>query len=244
MTTIRERTSAIALAWGLLLTSTAAEATAFGVGQYALVISQESSETGHSTPIGTGFFRYDAAAVQQQLDDWTAQWDTCRATGADSDCEGLDDRLYVSFPVMSAEFDMLGHTFVDDDIVWTERFGYGETYDYQLQSISMTVEFGHAYDDPYIYFAAVDDVVNLSYEINGNFADCNEGFCNGGDGHGNYDEDFRNFDWTGVPVPAPEPGTLALLALGVAGFLAASGIRPRSSMTAVSSAPMNTMSPA
>ena len=84
--------------------------------------------------------------------------------------EGLDAKLDVQFPVIDASFEMFGHTFVDDEIVWVERFGYGDQYDGHLESLSLTVEFGAQSVDPYIYFAAGEDTVNLSYNIAGNHA--------------------------------------------------------------------------
>src|SRR5262245_23696903 len=107
---------------GSLLLANSASATTIKAAQYQLAITRYSNDTG-LTFIGTGFFRYDRGSVDQQVSDWTAQWDACFG-GDDSACEGLDTKLDVQFPLIAAGFDMHGHAFVDDDIQWTERFGY------------------------------------------------------------------------------------------------------------------------
>jgi len=203
----------IAAVAAALLIANGAGAAAIKAAQYDLAITRYSDEAG-LTIQGAGFLRYDRGAIDQQLGDWMAQWDVCFASGGDA-CEGLDAKLDVQFPVIDASFEMFGHTFVDDEIVWVERFGYGDQYQGHLESLSLTVEFGAQSVDPYIYFAAGDDTVNLSYNIAGNHASCSEGFCSAYDAEGNFDEDFRSFEWTDVPVPTPEPATSALMLLGL-----------------------------
>jgi hypothetical protein len=111
--------------------------------------------------------------------------------------------------------------------VWVERFGYGDQYEGNLESLSLTVEFGAPFDDPYIYFAAGDETSNLNYDIAGNHADCSEGFCSATDAEGNFDEDTRTFEWMDVPVSAPEPGTRSLLLLGLVALVALRGAQGR-----------------
>src|SRR5262245_25992693 len=139
MNTFKTLASVVAAISALTIGNGASAAT-IKPAQYDLAVTRYSSDTG-LTFEGTGFLRYDRAAVDQQLADWMAQWDICFASGGDA-CEGLDDRLDVQFPVIDASFEMFGHTFVDDEIVWVERFGYGGIYDGHLESVSLNVEFG------------------------------------------------------------------------------------------------------
>jgi hypothetical protein len=185
-----------------------------GAAQYRLYLTQHP-DSGDWRLIGDGFFRFDAAAAQAEIDSWTARWDACYIDDDEAACEDLDYELDVEFPVIRAEFALFGHTFRDSDIRWLQRYEYDGD---DLEWVSIAVEMGLPYEAPYFLYAAGGEDSVLSYEVAGNFADCHEAWCNGFEVGVGYDEDYRGFDWVEEPVPAPEPGTLALLSLGLAGI--------------------------
>jgi hypothetical protein len=187
------------------------------VAQFGLEIVQFPDAGGHRL-LGQGYFRYDARAVRQQLDAWVAKWDLCGNGSEDPRCDDFGyEPLELQFPMIAAEFEIFGHTFRDADILWIETYDQGDRL-----SASMMVEMGqhlvNPFIAPYVYFAAGDDVVFLTYEVNGNYADCHEGYCDGFEIGVGYDEDYRDFGWEEEEVPMSEPGTFALFGLGLAGL--------------------------
>jgi hypothetical protein len=196
----------------------ASDAAIPGAIQYGLSITQ-FPESGGARLLGQGYFRFDGRAVNEQLDDWAEFWRLCEYNSEDDPrCEDFDyPSLEIEFPVLAAEFEFFGHTFRDAEISWVETYDQGVPV-----SVSMFVEMGqHIVEQrvpPYVFFAAGEDVVLLDYDVNGNFAECHEESCSGYETDLGWDEDYRNFDWGAEPIPAPEPGTLALLVLGVVGL--------------------------
>jgi hypothetical protein len=180
------------------------------------------------TLIGDGFIRYDQAALDQQIDDWIAQGYACEES--EDACDGFSYSMDFVYPLIEAEFEIYGHRFQTEDIVWSDG------YDWLWPGASlmrMQVDMGHPYDDPYVHFGGGEDVVVLAFGVNGNTAECHELDCGAyvvGEG---YDDDFRGFDWVEEPIPAPEPPTLALLVLGLAGIL----LSPRESIRKKQAAP-------
>jgi len=188
------------------------------IAQYGIGIFLHTDEGG-TQPLGRGYFRYDARAVRARLDAWLENYEVCLNDDEDPRCDpSIVGRLDLEYPVVAAEFEIFGHTFRNADFLWVEGYNYG--YGVPLD---MTVEIGghvpDQYVDPYVHFAGGEDVVILEYEVNGYAADCHEGSCYGYDPELDlWDEEGRSFEWWDEAVPTQEPGTLALLGLGLAGL--------------------------
>jgi hypothetical protein len=171
--------------------------------QFDISVIRESD----SSVIGDGFIRYDQAVVDQLYDDWVAQCES------EEGCVGLD----LAFPVIDASFEIYGHRFGAEEIVWIEEY----TWFGHAELLGLRGIMGHSFDDPYLYFVGSEDSF-LDYEVNGNTTHCSgiSYRCYSyvvGDG---YDDDARFFEWgLPVPVPAPEPGALAMMILGLSALL-------------------------
>jgi len=166
-----------------------------GVTQYHMTIFRQ--QEGESIPIGDGFFRFDQQAVDQILNEWLA--------------DPNDISISIEFPVLAAEFKIFGHTFHDDEIRWVEYF------DDEGFSFNTFVTMSNG---AFVNFAAgFDQGTFLQYDVNGNFADCINGFCEGNDAGGDFFFNLpQSFEWFEEPVTAPEPGTASLLGLGLLGL--------------------------
>jgi hypothetical protein len=167
--------------------------------------------------LGDGFFRFDQAVVDREINEWVELRTFCDQPGDQEGCEGVPEELDVLFPVIAAQFGMFGHRFRDTQIAWIEQYQLhgGEP---ELVGMRVTMEIAPFVIDPSIEFAAGGETIHLSYLVGGNSADCAEGFCEAVDANGNFDNDFRHFEWFEEPISAPEPGTLALFSLGLAGL--------------------------
>jgi hypothetical protein len=189
----------------------AAAALAFsGIASGAEIVQFDISVIRESdfSVIGDGFIRYDQAVVDQLYDDWVTQCES------EEGCESLD----LVFPAIDANFEIYGHRFGADDIVWIEQYIWWSGH---AELLGFFGNMGHSPDDPYLYFVGSEDTF-LDFEVNGNTTHCSgiSYQCYSyvvGDG---YDDDARFFDWgLPVPVPAPEPGALAMMMLGLSASL-------------------------
>ena len=167
-----------------------------GITQYHMTIFRQQG--GESITIGDGFFLFDQQAVDRELNEWLADPDS--------------GSISIEFPVLEAEFEIFGHTFHadfhGDEIRWVEDF------DDEGFSFNTFVTMSNG---AFVNFAAgFDQGTFLQYDVNGNFADCINGFCEGQDAGGDFFYNlFQNFEWFEEPVTAPEPGTASLLGLGL-----------------------------
>jgi len=190
-----------------LAVSGVAHGTSIAVGVHEDVIEavtqyrMEIGRLGADGPVvlGEGFFRFDQAVVDRLIDE-------IDETGG-----------RVDFPVIAAEFEIFGHVFRDEEIHWSRDY-------FDEHSFAINVEMGRLdcrpFEDPVdpcLDFSVGRSDMLLHYFVNGNQTSCSNNIClsieNGSEDYG-----IRRFRWFEEPVTAPEPGTLALLGLGLLGL--------------------------
>jgi PEP-CTERM motif len=132
--------------------------------------------------------------------------------------------------IVAARFDMYGVSFSQPDILdWQMEYGRdNENYAVELW---MQQSNGNS-----IYWGAGDEEYSLQVELDGHFGSHSLGYCYASDPDGMWTEDLcYDMDIRAVASTVPEPGTLALLGLGLGGIgfvwrrSAAAGTRPTGS---------------
>jgi len=164
--------------------------------------------------IGDGFFRFDQAAVDREVNEWAELRAYCDQPGDQEGCDFVPQTLEVLFPMIDAQFGMFGHVFRDEEIEWVQEY---ELRDGVPEFITIFVTMGTS-GDPSVDFGAGEGGIGLRYLVNGYSAHCSDSSCEGEDPSGNFDDNFRFFEWGEEPISAAEPGTLALLGLGLLGL--------------------------
>ena len=114
---------------------------------------------------------------------------------------------------------MLGPQFRDDDISWTS------TIDSELTELRIFIEMQDPSTPPdhlippYLIFGADNEDSLLRYHVNGVFQECVSGFCEDVLIGGEFVSVFDHLEWVLEPVTVAEPGSLALLGLGLLGMV-------------------------
>jgi len=175
------------------------------MGQIEITVIIYNSDTNLAQLVGSGFIRYDRAFVESEVD-------------AHSDEFFFD----VLFPIIDGSFEMLGVTFDESDIQWEEGYDEGSLarIDVSMENeAGDTFHFGADSEDSLFYF---DFLNGYSGDQTGGspcYALTPDGPWPGYDFDTGESHLICEFDFREVPVSGvPEPGTLALLTLGVLGL--------------------------
>lgn len=184
-----------------------------GVAQYHVSLYRFYFEDDSTERLGDGFVQYDESAYDAQVAGWLDRWQRCD-DGEDAACEGLTETLDIELAVVDAEFEMFGHVFREEDVHWTSGI------DRNLEEVLVLIRLGLPGDQlvpPYLDFGASveSESSGLSYDVNGHEQHCVDGFCEDILVDNEFVEVAEFLEWQLEPVTAPEPGSLALLWLGL-----------------------------
>jgi hypothetical protein len=155
--------------------------------------------------VGSGFIRYDRAFVESEVDNHADEF-----------------FFSVAFPIIDASFEMLGVMFDEFDIQWEQ--GYDEGSLARIQVLMQNeagdyLEFGADSEDYGFHFEFLNGYSGDQTTANPCYALTPDGAWPGYDFETGESSLHCEFDFREVPVSAvPEPGTFALLGLGLAGL--------------------------
>lgn len=213
MNAIRTGIPIAALAAGLALADLAGATPISGLAQYHVSLYRYYFEDDRTERLGDGFVQYDQSAYDAQVADWLDRWQRCD-DGDEAACEDLTETLDIELGIVEAEFEMFGHVFREEDVHWTSGI------DRNLEEVLIFIRLGLPGDHlvpPYLDFGASveSESSGLRYDVNGHAQHCVDGSCEDILVDDEFVEVYEHLEWQLEPVTAAEPGSLALLCLGL-----------------------------